>query len=155
MPTIPSKTKCETLGCKNPKSKYNRFCLEHGGRDTQYFRDKPKSAKHIAGQEMYQSATWQTLRQIQLSRQPLCQACLISGIVKQAQHIDHVFPWQQIGKDAFINNIFQSLCQSCHSSKTTLEQKGMYRHYDKKIIDYTIQDYRIVVGTGTPENFET
>ena len=153
MPTVPSKTKCETLGCNNPKSKYNRFCLEHGGRDTQYFKHKPKSAKYIAGQEKYQSALWQTTRQVQLSRQPLCQSCLIRGIVKQAEHVDHVFPWQQIGEHAFIDNLFQSLCQSCHSSKTMLEQKGTYRHYNKKIIDYTLNDYKRVADMDSPENF--
>ena len=155
MPTIPSKTKCETLGCKNPKSKYNRFCLEHGGRDTQYFKDKPKSDRYLAGQDKYQSILWQRTRQVQLSRQPLCQSCLISGIVKQAEHVDHVFPWQQIGEYAFIDNLFQSLCQSCHSSKTMLEQKGICRHYEKKITDYTLQDYRVVVDADDPKSLET
>lgn len=151
MPTIPKNPKCDTLGCRNPRSKFNRFCLQHGGRDTQYFKDKPKTAKYLAAQDKYQSALWQTTRKLQLSRQPLCQSCLISGIVKQAEHVDHVFPWQQIGEHAFTHNIFQSLCQSCHSSKTALEQKGMCRHYDKKITDYTIQDYRIVLD---PDAYE-
>ena len=50
---------------------------------------------------MYQTKHWKQLRASQLSRQPLCQSCLSRGIVNSAKHIDHVFPWSWIGKDAF------------------------------------------------------
>jgi hypothetical protein len=47
-------------------------------------------------------------------------------MVTQAVHVDHVFAWNQLGKDAFYNNLFQSLCPECHSYKTGQEQKGIY-----------------------------
>ena len=141
MPTVPTNTKCSVLGCKNKRSKYNSYCLEHGGRDTYNHKKYNQSDKRQAGQDKYQSSQWRTLRQIQLSTHPLCASCLADGIVKQAQHIDHVFPWQQIGEVAFYRNLFQSLCTSCHSSKTALEQKGTFRRYGNPSVDYSIADY--------------
>ena len=142
MPTIPNNTKCAQLGCKNTRSKINSYCLEHGGLndiDTQE-RKEFKS--------MYQTAQWRSLRTRQLSIQPLCQCCLTKGKVTQAKHIDHLFAWNKIGKQAFHENIFQSLCENCHSLKTGLEQKGVYRHYSNTVIDYALADYKRVVSKG-------
>jgi len=141
MPTVPNNTKCSVLGCKNVKSKHNSFCLEHGGRDTYNHKRYDNSQKRKEQMAMYNTAQWQTLRQIQLSTEPLCASCLSQGIVTQAKHIDHVFPWQHIGQVAFYINLFQSLCTSCHSSKTSLEQRGIYRKYGSPNKDYSIMDY--------------
>lgn len=65
----------------------------------------------------------------QLSRQPICQACKLEGIITPAKAVDHVFPWRQIGDQAFWQNIWQSLCVEHHSHKTSLEQQGIFRHY--------------------------
>lgn len=139
MPTIPRTTKCAHLGCKEVRSKLNSYCLEHGGLNDIDTQDRKKF------KSMYQTARWKQTRQLQLSKQPLCQCCLQSGKVTQAEHIDHLFPWSKIGKEAFYNNILQSLCPNCHSDKTALEQKGIYRLYGQVIHDYTITDYAHVV----------
>lgn len=135
MPTIPNNTKCAQLGCKNTRSKLNTFCLEHGGLDS------IQTDERKAFTSMYQTAYWRGAREAQLSKQPLCQSCLLSGKVTQASHIDHLFAWNRIGKTAFYNNILQSLCNNCHSDKTALEQRGIYRHYGQVIHDYAITDY--------------
>ena len=143
MPTLPSNTKCRELGCTNPRSRLSTFCLDHGGRDTY---TAPKTAERDAFNSMYQTNQWRKLRQSQLSKQPLCQACLRKGRVIQAQHIDHVFPWKSLGKEAFYRNIFQSLCAECHSAKTQLEAKGIIRYYTAHTeIDYQLKDYVRVV----------
>lgn len=144
MPTVPNNTKCSVLGCKNVKSKHNSFCIEHGGRDTYNHKQYDKGDKRKEQIAMYQTSQWRTLRQIQLSTEPLCASCLADGIVRQAEHIDHVFPWQILGQTAFYHNLFQSLCAPCHSSKTHLEQKGIYRKYGKPNKDYSIVDYKRV-----------
>ena len=91
---------------------------------------------------IYQTPAWRTVRQRQLSIQPLCQACLTRGKVEQAQHVDHVFPWKAIGKHAFLNNIFQSLCHADHSHKTGQERKGNYLHWTMEGEKaYTQDDY--------------
>ena len=146
MPTLPTFTKCASLGCKNTKSRLNGFCLEHGGKDVyKEIRTKERDAFNA----MYQTRHWKQIRTTQLSKQPLCQSCLSRGIVASAKHIDHLFPWSWIGKDAFYRNIFQSLCHECHSHKTSLEQSGIFMHYvGNKPIEYKLNDYQLVMASN-------
>ena len=141
MPTIPKSTKCSHLGCKQERSRYNTYCLEHGGKNT--LTITARRAEHNA---MYQTGYWRTIRQRQLSQHPLCACCLSKGRVTQALHVDHVFPWTFIGEGAFYHNLFQSLCQSCHGEKTYYEQRNIIRYYGHG--DYTIEDYARLCPTG-------
>ena len=137
MPSIPAYTVCQQLGCKQTRSKYNSYCLEHGGRDALAVTDGRRQSN-----SMYQSHAWRIMRQGQLSLQPLCQACLLDGRVTQAEHVDHVFRWQHIGKGAFYNNLLQSLCQQHHSHKTGVENHGVYEHYTHGgLKKYQLSDY--------------
>ena len=131
MPSVPTTTKCQHLGCKQERSKMNSYCIEHGGVD----------ALKRPSDSVYKTAVWQSIRTRQLSLQPLCQACLLRGKVTQANTVDHVFPWQQIGGNSFLRNIFQSLCPECHSVKTGQEQSGKFEHYTDKITVYQKTDY--------------
>jgi len=132
MPYAPYNSVCRELGCNNPRSKLNSFCLEHGG--LQHTNEGKDNA--------YSNPAWRTIRRTQLSKQPLCQSCLTHGHIASALHVDHVFPWRQIGDHAFINNIFQSLCHECHSHKTAQERKGIFEHYTQDgIKNFTKGDY--------------
>ena len=145
MPTAPTNLKCASLGCKAPRSRLSTFCLEHGGRDT-YVGKPTKERKERNA--MYDQAVWKRMRAAQLSRQPLCQSCLLMGRVGGANHVDHLFAWASVGKDSFYNNIFQSLCAECHSHKTHLEQSGVYRHYHADgPVDYALTDYGYALAT--------
>lgn len=140
MPTIPTYTKCASLGCKNEKTKLSAYCVEHGGRTTnpdKQERDGP-----------YQTRAWKKIRTHQLSIQPLCQACLLDGRVASANHVDHVFPWRKIGGQSFKYNLFQSLCHEHHSHKTALEQQGIVIHYKDKPIQYSLNDYAYVLANS-------
>ena len=140
MPSTPSNNTCGLLGCKQPKSKLNSYCLAHGGRDVGFGRDSDKS---------YKTAAWASIRRRQLSLQPLCAACLSRGRVSAAQHVDHLFPWRSIGAHAFTHNIFQSLCQPCHSHKTGQEKQGLIEQYGlEKISVWTIDDYGYVLANS-------
>ena len=138
MPTLPHNTKCAAFNCKEEQSKLNSFCLDHGGKKTTPLRFTDKR---------YQSPAWRSIRRRQLSLQPLCQACLTRGHVCAAVHVDHLFPWVAVGGASFINNVFQSLCQPCHSHKTGLEQRGIIEHYGLVVTEYTIEDYGFVLGS--------
>jgi 5-methylcytosine-specific restriction protein A len=140
MPSIPNNTQCSHLGCKANKSKYNQYCIQHGGKDEYRYNDTKKRKDFNA---KYNTRQWLSLRQIQLSRHPLCEGCKAEGIITPATVVDHIFPWSQIGEQAFYMNKFQSLCVPHHSEKTQLEQKGILRAYGIK--DYTIGDYPKVV----------
>lgn len=126
MPTVPRNEKCSTLGCNNPRSRFSSLCVEHGGRDQQKTYTSQERRDFNA---MYQTRQWATLRAIELSRSPMCASCLSQGIVAPATEVDHVFPWKQIGKEAFYRNIFQCLCHDCHSSKTQNERRGIFSHW--------------------------
>lgn len=147
MPYLPSNEKCQQLGCKNYRSKFTLNCIEHGGRDV--WRHRP-SEHRTENNAMYNTPAWRTMRTMQLGKQPLCQSCLSIGKVNSASHIDHLFAWASLGKDAFYHNILQSLCPECHSAKTVLEQQGIYRHYrHDKVIDYAIHEYKQIVALST------
>lgn len=132
MPYTPKNTKCRELGCKNNKTYRSAFCINHGGEITEKGKENSK---------LYSTAFWKKRRKIQLSKKPLCAACLINGRVIPAEHIDHVFPHRQ-DDSKFRNNLFQSLCASCHTLKTQDENKGIYSYYSPNgIIKYTDADY--------------
>ena len=140
MPTVPRQETCSHLGCNNPRTNLSSLCLDHGGANSTINEDRYRR------NNKYKTALWQRLRMGQLSRQPLCQSCLINGKVTQATDVDHVFPWNQLGDEAFINNIFQSLCKHCHASKTQDDNRGLFTHYNGKAKVYSKADYRLVMG---------
>ena len=141
MPKVPINSVCAELGCKQPRSRFNGYCIDHGGRDTFDYKKHNQSQSRKDFNHKYATKHWRTLRQVQLSQHPLCAGCLSDGRIVPAQHVDHLFPWSQIGEHAFYRNIFQSLCQPCHSSKTHLEQKGIYRRYGTPTKDFLMSDY--------------
>ena len=142
MPTAPLNGKCSHLGCNNPRSRYSSLCLEHGGRDKQ---KSYTSEERRESNSFYATAQWRRKRQAELSRQPLCVACLIKGIVTPATEVDHVFPWRRIGEGAFYRNLFQCLCHDHHSLKTQLEKHGIIKHYTQREVDLTLNDYQRLV----------
>ena len=132
MPTAPLNQKCRELGCNNLKTSRSTFCSDHGGGVTEKGKENSK---------LYATAFWKKQRIIQLSKNPLCSACLIEGKVVQALHIDHVFPHRQNGQK-FRSNLFQSLCVSHHTLKTQEENEGIYLYYSPNgIIKYNDTDY--------------
>lgn len=129
------KNQCNQFGCKLDSIAHSSFCETHS----------PKLAASEDRKDFnsfYKSAAWKSVRWRQLSTAPLCQACMVDGKVTAANAVDHVFPWQKIGTFAFAKNKFQSLCMPCHSVKTGLEKKGVFRYYSPDgIKDLTVHDY--------------
>lgn len=135
LPTAPLNKKCRELGCQNPKTSRSTFCVQHGGGITE---------KGKANSKLYGQAYWKKQREIQLSKEPLCAACLADGKVMQAEHIDHVFPHRQDARK-FKVNLFQSLCAYHHTMKTQFENRGVYLYYAKHgTVTYTETDYAII-----------
>lgn len=145
MPTVPKQSKCATLGCKLPRAKFGSYCLDHGGTDAYPSKRWNISNGRKEAIAMYKTRHWESMRKAQLSAHPLCVGCLSGGMITQATQVDHVFPWQQIGDHAFFRNIFQSLCGSCHSSKSGMEKHGHYRKYAAPSEVFTLDDYERVM----------
>jgi 5-methylcytosine-specific restriction protein A len=77
----------------------------------------------------YYAKRWKTIRAGQLSRQPLCQRCLFFGFITAGHHVDHVIAHEGEATLFFDKDNLQSLCLSCHSTKTASERKGIILDY--------------------------
>lgn len=141
MATIP-RPQCNHYQCKAPTLPGSGFCADHA---------PAKRANHAkrASDREYNGPAWASIRARQLSIQPLCMACMQSGRIAPALHVDHVFPWKRFGPHAFTANIFQSLCGPCHSTKTALENRGIFRHYcNPGPVDYAPGQYQTAMQSA-------
>ena len=77
----------------------------------------------------YNSKVWRGIRDIQLSAYPLCERCLGLGVVTPAVAVDHVTPHKGDWSLFIAQDNRQSLCVSCHSYKTAMENRGVIEDY--------------------------
>ena len=114
MPKKPKKP-CGYPGC--PKLTDGQYCDEHKRlRDkeyNQYGRDE-------ISKNFYKTQIWKAVRRRHLNSHPFCEECLKNGKRTAAVIVDHIIPIKQGGAKYSENNL-QSLCQSCHSSKSIKE----------------------------------
>lgn len=132
MPTVP-RPRCAKPRCHAPTVPGSSLCVDHAPDPA------PSRAPSRADLHMYKSSAWQTIRQGQLSREPLCAGCRVQGLIRAASVVDHVIPWRSVGPEAFRTNRFQSLCPDCHSGKTGLEVRGVCRQFGVR--DWRIDDW--------------
>jgi 5-methylcytosine-specific restriction protein A len=66
---------------------------------------------------------WQRLRAYKLRLNPLCETCLVNGIVTAAEEVDHIKPVRDYPELRLVLDNLQSMCKSCHSRKTRKENK--------------------------------
>jgi 5-methylcytosine-specific restriction protein A len=143
MPTTP-RDQCSIYRCKQPTRPGSTMCVDHAP------PPRVNQTKRANDRE-YKTAAWQTIRAGQLSKQPLCQSCALSGRVTLGDHVDHVIAWKTVGSGGFLNNQFQTLCAPCHSVKTGLEQRGVFRHYAQLgPIDYQSSDWPQLMTDTNP-----
>lgn len=76
-------------------------------------------------QRFYQSRKWHDLRQYKLALNPLCEICAGTGLTVIAEEIHHTININlpEGWRERFNVDLLQSLCKSCHSRITVLEQK--------------------------------
>lgn len=106
---MPSKAPrpCSYPGC--PALTTERYCPKHktiAGRE--YNRDH-RSPDH---NKIY-GRRWRTIRDLYISKHPLCEDCLDAGRFVPADEVHHIVPIDQGGTHAEDN--LRSLCQSCHT----------------------------------------
>lgn len=71
----------------------------------------------------YHTKAWRQLRKVWITSNPLCAECLDKGITKAARIVDHVIPIR-LGGERLSQSNLQSLCTSCHNSKSSKERNG-------------------------------
>jgi len=69
---------------------------------------------------LYNDPRWKRIRIVQLALYPWCARCLEHGVYEPATDVDHI---ERHGgnEEKFFSGPFDSLCHSCHSSKTAKE----------------------------------
>ncbi len=69
-------------------------------------------------QGVYQDKRWSRVRAVKFSDNPLCEQCLLKGIVTITQEVHHIIPIDVYHLDeelAFDIDNLMSLCNECHS----------------------------------------
>jgi 5-methylcytosine-specific restriction protein A len=120
MPYAP-KRPCAYVGCPELVERGETHCDEHKQETSRGERLR----KGSAWAQGYNTA-WERVRQRALKRDNyVCQECLKNYRYVPAEHVDHVVPFH--GKNdplrLLLSNL-RSLCRSCHSRKTALEDGG-------------------------------
>ena len=108
MPYKPKKP-CGYPGC--PEVTDERYCDKHktiAGREYNKYQRSPDHNK-IYGRR------WRTIRDLYISKHPLCEECLKVGRLVPVDEVHHIKPIDQGGTHAEDN--LTSLCQSCHTLK--------------------------------------
>lgn len=132
MPTVP-RPRCSRPRCHAITRQGSSLCADHAPAPT------ASRAPSRADLHHYKTIAWESIRQAQLSLQPLCAGCKSQGLIRAASVVDHVIPWRKIGPQAFRHNRFASLCVECHSVKTALEAKGICREFGVR--DWAVTDW--------------
>lgn len=109
------KKPCRYPGCKELTDE--RYCTEHKQlMDKQYRQNE----RDLEAEKFYQSKEWRNLRRVKLNINPLCEECFRHNRYAMAEVVDHIIPIKYGGARLDITNL-QSLCKSCHSSKSARE----------------------------------
>lgn len=79
--------------------------------------------KQLAQKYVYNTTRWCNLRNLKLSRNPLCESCLEQEKIEPATQVHHITPFMtgvgitQIKFLGFDYTNLQSLCELCHQNK--------------------------------------
>ena len=122
--------RCSNDGCKNRS--YEKYCFDckvnQSTPDKERYKRYDTKERDPESYNFYHSKAWKTLRNAQIKRFPACQSirpdtgtpCLSTDRLA----VDHITPRKQGGRDHHTN--LQTLCYSCHSTKTAFELKGHF-----------------------------
>lgn len=80
-------------------------------------------ARNSSGGLIYNTARWKRLSRKQLTLEPFCAMCLKKGRHTTARVADHIIEIRDDPKLAYSIDNLQSLCHSCHNTKTADEKK--------------------------------
>ena len=114
MPNKPAKI-CPT--CKARHRESGSHCAEHRGHASTKFANI--SQHELSG--FYHTTQWRHARKQYLARFPICVACRSMGIATPGTVVDHIVPIRKGGALTDPDNL-QSLCASCHNSKSAREK---------------------------------
>jgi len=83
-----------------------------------------RARRDQASQKFYNSGVWRRVSKYHKKLNPFCIRCYSKGYVVSVQVTDHIVPISQGGSKLDLDNL-QSLCISCHNTKTAEEIKSI------------------------------
>jgi len=78
-------------------------------------QQKQRNANREPANERGYDAVWSKARKAYLTRTPLCERCLGSGLLTPAVLVHHIKPLDQGGDRLNANNLM-ALCRDCHET---------------------------------------
>lgn len=115
MPNKPARP-CNVPNCPNLVRGRVGYCPEH-------IHESPSgwaAKKDRSHQKIYHTARWRRTSEQYRKEHPICIECKENGLIEQVDVVDHIVPIQNGGAVFDWDNL-QSLCNSCHNSKTAKE----------------------------------
>lgn len=92
-------------------------CPEHPLPPRSY---QEEDARRGSASERGYDHRWRKLRDAHLKKQPLCQRCIVDGVIKPADLVDHIVALNDGGPRLDPRNL-SSLCEAHHAQKTREE----------------------------------
>lgn len=130
MPSLPKRL-CHESGCMEYAIPGDSRCAKHIEAYRERMRERGRRADHNRDdtvRRLYRTERWRELRAWQLRREPFCAECEASGFHNIiAEVVDHITPHRGNPALFFDPDNLQSLCKSCHDSKTAREDGGFGR----------------------------
>jgi 5-methylcytosine-specific restriction protein A len=120
---------CYKQGC--PNLTREKYCEQHAYLGERERADSQKRYNRFSrdkdAQKFYQSAAWQNIRALKISRTPYCEQCYAEGRMIFAEIVDHKVEIADGGAKLDIANL-TSLCRACHNRKTAAERGKRYNN---------------------------
>ena len=117
MPSKPMKI-CLYPGCPNLTT--STYCEEHTRSNNREY-NRQRLERDPDFYKRY-GRRWHEIRDLYISKHPLCERCLEAGHLVPAEEVHHVLPLADGGDNSDEN--LMSLCKSCHSSITLTASRG-------------------------------
>lgn len=116
---MPYKTKkpCAFPRCPATVPAGTKYCETH-----RHLLNDEKQGNNRQRRKLYDTSRWRKLRNLKINSDPLCEECLRNDRITGAEEIDHIQPHKGNSDLFFDYKNLQSLCKSCHSSKTMRER---------------------------------
>ena len=114
MPPSAAPTPCRHPGCR--ELVVRGYCDQHRKLSHQQHKQSVQE-DYKERNRFYQRAAWKQLRAAHLRFEPLCRQCASDGRLVAAEVVDHIIEISD-GGAALDDTNLQSLCKSCHNSKT-------------------------------------
>lgn len=107
---------CKVSGCSNTTTHPSRYCEAHR-KEAQQKQDRQRGTAAKRGY----TSKWQRYSRRFLKENRYCVNCLDNGRTIYAEEVDHIEPHKGDKQLFWASDNHQSLCKSCHSSKTAKE----------------------------------